>query len=145
MAQQNIEDDKSEPLVFSSDFPDDTPPEGAIAANGVFFRITNKEIPTKKCFRSDFEKDPECVKLRSDLRLICSYGISLQDTIEGARETVGKFRNATIKRFIAQGTLHERVGVEMQTFKEIYHHTLWPYANVELHPLFTCYEAVQKK
>ncbi|MCD9773857.1 hypothetical protein [Klebsiella variicola] len=144
MAQQNIEDDKSESLVFSSDFPDDTPPKEALAANGVFFRITNRETPTRKCFLSDFEKDPDCVNTRTDLKRICSYGISLQDTIEGARETVGKFKNATIKRFIARGTLHERVGVEMQTFREIYHHTLWPYANVQLHTLFTCYEAVQK-
>jgi len=145
MTQQNIEEDDLEPLVFPSDFPDDTPPAAAIAANGIFFRITNKEKPTKKCFRSDFEKNPDCVDLREGLKRVCSYGISLQNTIEGARETAGKFKNATIKRFIAQGTLHARVGVEMQTFRELYHHTLWPYANVELHTLFTCYEAIQTK
>lgn len=145
MKQQSADKEADNLLVFPEYFPDDVPLKGANPANGEFYRITNYEKPTKKCFRSDFEKDPNCVTIRTGDMKICSYGISLQDTIEGARETVGRFKNAMIKRYIAKGLLHEKLGVEMQTFQKIYHHTFWGYAGVEIHSLFNCHEVVEPK
>ncbi|MGK3123435.1 hypothetical protein ACCY16_04825 [Candidatus Pantoea formicae] len=125
--------------------PDGIPPDGAYDPSSEFFRITNKEKPSRKCFLSDYEKDPDLLDMRSGLRLICSYGVSVQNTLDGARETVGKFKNATRKRFIAKALLTGEVGKVMQTFKEEYHHTLWLYENIEIHNHFDCVEVVYPK
>ena len=118
------------------DFPAGIPPEGAHAPAGDYFRITNKQIPSKKCCASDYQKDPNKLDGRTGLEYICSYGISIQNTPEGARKTVGLFRNATRKRFIAKGSLTGEVGLVKQTFQKEYHHTLWVYEGVETHTYF---------
>lgn len=145
MSQQSKSKEVEYSLRFPDYFPENTPPKDAIAANGDFYRITNKEKPTNKCFLSGYDKSPGSVETMTALKKICSYGISLQDTIEGARETVGRFKNATSNKFIAKGTLNEKIGVEMQTFEKIYHHTLWCYVGVEVHILFKNVEMVQKR
>jgi len=124
-------------------FPDDAPPEDAYPPSGDFYRITNKEKPTKKCLACDYEKDPDILDMRTGMQIICSYGISLQNSIEGARSTVGRFKNATRKRYIAKATLNGEVGRVKQTFKEEYHHTLWSFKDVEVHTYFSCYEVVE--
>ncbi|QGH30463.1 hypothetical protein [Kluyvera intermedia] len=131
--------------IWPDFFPNGAPPEGAIPPSGDFFRITNKPKPTKKCLASDFEKDPDILDMRTGLQVVCSYGVSLQNTIEGARATVGRFKNATRKRYIAKATLNENVGRVMQTFKEDYHHTLWSFQGVETHTYFSCFEVVEPK
>lgn len=118
------------------DFPDGIPPEGAHSPAGDYFRITNKQVPSKNCCASDYQKAPHKLDERTGLEYICSYGISVQNTIEGARETVGRFKNATRKRFIAKGSLTAEVGLVKQTFHKEYHHTLWTYAGVETHTYF---------
>ncbi|MFQ6285527.1 hypothetical protein ACLMPM_09005 [Yersinia enterocolitica] len=124
-------------------FPDGIPPEGAHSPDGDYFRITNKQTPSAKCCASDYNKDPDILSERTGLQFVCSYGISIQNTIEGARETVGKFRNATRTRFIAKGYLTAEVGLVKQTFKEEYHHTLWTYDGVKTHKYFHFQEAVK--
>lgn len=139
---------KENPLVLVPtwpDFPVGVPPADANSPEGDFFRITNREVPTSKCLESDFQKKPDVLDERSGLELICSYGISVQNTIEGARETVGKFRNATRRRYIAKGSLTADVGKIKQTFKQDYHHTLWVYKDIEIHRYFECFEAVEPK
>ena len=118
------------------DFPVGVPPEGSHPPRGDFFRITSKQIPTARCCGSEYQKDPQKLDERTGLEYICSYGISIQNSLEGARETVAKFRNATRTRFIAKGNLTEEVGVVKQTFKKEYHYTLWTYAGVEIHSYF---------
>jgi len=118
------------------DFPDGIPPDGAHAPAGDYYRITNKQQPSAKCCASDYQKNPHTLDERTGLEYICSYGISIQNTLEGARETVGRFRNATRKRFIAKGSLNEEIGLVKQTFQKEYHHTLWTYDGVKTHTYF---------
>ncbi|MHA7847136.1 hypothetical protein [Serratia sp. D1N4] len=124
---------------------DGVPPEDAYPPSGDFYRITNKQKPTRKCLASDYDKDPDLLDMRSGLQLVCSYGVSVQNTIEGARMTVGRFRNATQKRYIAKASLTSEVGRVKQTFKEVYHHTLWVFKGVEIHKHFNFVEVVEPK
>jgi hypothetical protein len=132
-------------VSFPTCFPEGAPPEDALPPNGEYFRITNASKPTRRCFLSDFQKDPDDVLTRTELVKICSYGISLQNTIEGAKETVGRFKNATMKRYIAKANLPPEIGVIKQTFEYAYHYTLWTYNGVELSPLFKCVEVVERQ
>lgn len=125
-----------------SHLPEGIPPDDAFEPDSDFFRITNKEKPTRKCFLSDYEKDADLLDMRTGLKLTCSYGVSVQNTLEGARETVGKFKNATRKRFIAKAHLTSDAGKVMQTFREEYHYTLWLYENFEVHKCFNCVEVI---
>lgn len=121
------------------------PPEDAYPPTGDFYRITNKQKPTRKCLASDYDKDPDLLDMRSGLQLTCSYGVSVQNTIEGARLTLGRFKNATQRRFIAKGSLSCEVGRIKQTFQAEYHHTLWTFKGVEIHKYFSCVEVVEPK
>jgi hypothetical protein len=146
MKNPNLKTDESSLIYTWPDFfPEDAPPPDAYPPSGEFVRITNRETPTEKCLASDFEKNPDILDMRTGLQIICSYGISLQNSIEGARATVGRFKNATRKRYIAKATLNGNVGRVMQTFKEDYHHTLWSFKDVETHKFFSCFEVVEPK
>lgn len=127
---------QEQPVPEWPEFPLGVPPEGAYPPKGDFYRITNKQTPSANCCASDYQKNPKKLDERTGLEYICSYGISLQSSLEGARETVAKFRNATRTRFIAKGYLTEDVGLIKQTFQKEYHHTLWTYAGVEIHSYF---------
>lgn len=140
-----LADHIEEKTSFPECFPGGVPPEGAVAPNGEYFRITNKRKPTKACFLADYQKDLDDVLTRPDFIKICSFGISLQNSLEGAKETIGRFKNATMKRYIAKANLPPDVGLIMQTLDVQYHHTLWTYTGVELSPLFKCVEMVEPK
>lgn len=145
MVQHELMEKNATAVTLPDCFPEGAPPEDATPVNGEYFRITNKRKPSKACFLTDYQKDPEDVLTRQGLVKVCSYGISLQNSIEGVRETVGRFRNATMKRYIAKAKLVPDVGVIKQTFDEGFHHTLWIYSGVELSPLFKCIEMVEPK
>lgn len=124
---------------------DGVPPEDAYPPSGDFYRITNKQKPTRKCLASDYDKDPDLLDMRSGLQLICSYGVSVQNTIEGARITLGRFKNATQRRYITKASLTGEVGRVKQTFQAEYHHTLWVFKGTEIHKYFSCVEVVEPK
>ncbi|MDM2834859.1 hypothetical protein [Citrobacter sp. Cpo091] len=145
MVNNKLADRIDKKTSFPECFPGGVPPEGAAAANGEYFRITNKRKPTKDCFLADYQKDLDDVLTRPELIKICSFGISLQNSIEGAKETIGRFKNATMKRYIAKANLSPEIGLIMQTLEQKHHHTLWTYSGVELSPLFKCVEMVEPR
>ena len=124
------------------DFPEGCPPAGSSAPQGDYFRITNKRTPSAKCCATDYEKNPDLLDERTGLYYICTFGLSIQDTLEGARQKAKTFRNATRTRYIAKGSLTKEVGLVKQTFEDKHHHTLWTYDGVERHTYFKFQEVV---
>jgi hypothetical protein len=118
-------------LEFPVDWPDGCPPDDAVDAGGVFFRIVKSCPPVAADFVSHFEsgrmpKAPVC------LRCGLSVFEELRDAIHQQRLL------PNLGRLIAQGTLSADHGkTKLTTGKQPTHTTWWPYRGVDRSSLFT--------
>lgn len=117
--------------VFPDGWPNDCPPQDAVDANCVVFRIVDRSPPIARDFVSHFEsgklpKAPECMR----------RGLSVFEELGDAMHQ--KRLLPKLGRFIAQGTLREKHGkTKLTPGKQPTHTTWWPYRDVDRPSLFS--------
>lgn len=118
-------------LAFPANWPKGCPPDDAIDADGVVFRIVDNSPPIAADFVSHFEsgrmpKAPEC--LRCGLSVFQELGDAIHQ-----RRLLPK-----LGRFIARGTLGVAHGkTKLTSGNQPTHTTWWPYRDVDRESLFT--------
>ena len=112
------------------DFPDDCPPEDAVPANGVYYRIVKTNTPQSSDFVSIRHKDPDRADLAiaNGLETPCTtIGISVFEEKDEAVRRARKYRR--LGSMLARVTLTPDTGKILHTPRPRgggSHHTWWP-------------------
>ena len=119
-------------------YPDDLviPPEDAIGANGFFYRLVGEIPPTRKCFQSSHEDNPNRYKkCDTNEKLQSVYGTSFWSNPEVALKKQQALPEALGDKILACGGLDTSMGKMKQTL-EPDHYTIWFKENVDVHNKF---------
>ncbi|EPP7506258.1 hypothetical protein ACUVAJ_000062 [Vibrio cholerae] len=101
------------------------PPADSSPASGDFYRLVLNDPPTRSCFLSTHEEQPNRHKGCRDVYAKQNvYGLSVFELKEQANDTREKFRNALGKRLLSKGHFINEDGQIKKTFSPG-HHTVW--------------------
>jgi hypothetical protein len=122
--------DQVMPLKFPSDWPGDCPPQDAVDADGIVYRIVNNNPPQDKDLECHFEsgrlpKAPPCLR--------CGLSV-FRDLTDAAHQ---RHLLPKLGKWIAQATLAANHGkAKLTNGKQPSHTTWWAYDGVKRASLF---------
>ncbi|MNZ57406.1 hypothetical protein NFJ01_10580 [Lelliottia amnigena] len=120
------------------------PPQDSLLAQGKFYRLVSHHIPTRECFFSTHQEQPNRHKsksLSSEDR-VNLYGTSFFDNEDKARHTRDAFPQSLGGKLIAEGILIEYMGAMKKT-RGPSHFTVWLKNACDIHQHFQSVEAVK--
>ncbi|WP_027250924.1 hypothetical protein [Photobacterium halotolerans] len=124
---------------YPSFYPEDIPPEDAEPAEGLAFRLVMQNPPTKKCFQSSYEENPNRAARTPQTREML-YGTSLFRDKDVAL-TKRRLYKALRSKLLSTGVLDEEHGVMKKTGKEEDNHiTVWFKDEAQPQERFECIE-----
>ena len=124
-------------MRWPSYFPEGCPPEAAVPANGVVYRLVTNNPPTIRDFQPLRIKQPH----RNFKECECqACGLSVQREVGDARELMRRIP-AFKERQVAQGNLNPKFGMIMPTptrkSRGTSHHTWWLPEKIDPSSLFS--------
>ncbi|HCR3470616.1 hypothetical protein ONR69_08305 [Proteus mirabilis] len=131
--------------VFPDYYPKDAPPNNAVEAEGVFYRLVKKNPPSSHCFDDMYTENPKRMKRFKGFKLICCYGTSLYTDETSVLNAFDKFPEGAGNRFLAKGKLEPQDGKMLKTgAPDTTHFTVWFVKDSEVHKRFSCLRGLQK-
>lgn len=136
-------------IVPESSFPDyypkNVPPDNAIDANGVFFRLVKNDPASLHCFDDMYTENPKRLKRFTGIKLKCCYGTSLYSDEKSVLNAFEKFPEGVGTRHVAKGELNPSDGKMLKTgAPDTTHYTLWFVKDHQVHKKFSCIKEVTK-